>query len=239
MLLLPTESPSVSLTYAHGAGHVLGKTTLVLQKALCAAKGLPFLGQAPYPTPRRVLVWNHNDHRQLLTSKLAAISADLGIRAWPPELAVISADHVDLPVELSWRERDQRLLDAIAASARAHRADLIIVDDFCSPPWVDAEDDLERALEVARWQRELGPSLGCDIENVLQPNMRFPKRPHAFMAAVDGWTEIQEPGERRLRLVGSDERVLNIRYTGTLYVAEAAKDRRSGEVPRRKRPCAA
>lgn len=154
----------VSLLVAPGG---VGKTAYTCTQVMALVTGKPLLHDQVWGGPKRVRLWNLEEPRDEMVRRLEAVRKrfDLGT---PSGLFLTSG--FDRPLCIAETTRDgariiRPVTDALIASLKRQRIDVLIVDPFVSSHRVAENDNSGMDLVAKEWAR-IAHEAGCAIQLV-------------------------------------------------------------------------
>jgi hypothetical protein len=156
----------VSTTVAPGG---VGKSSLEIAEILAMTSGRPLLGHNP--TGRfKVWMWNGEDPEEELQRRIMAAAVQYGLAAkdFEGRLFVDSGRDMELVIAEQTRDGAQIIapvVDAIKATIKANKIDVVIIDPFVSSHRV-TENDNGAIDRVAKAWAKIADDTGCAVELV-------------------------------------------------------------------------
>jgi hypothetical protein len=147
----------------------LGKSSLVLAKAIAMASGKNLLGELP-AGKLRVWYWNGEDPRDEIERRAAAICKHHGVAAGDIESHLFINSGRETEIVVARADRDGvkvavPVIEALRRTIRENKIDVLIIDPFVASHGV-SENDNGAINAVCRQWAMLAEERGCGIELV-------------------------------------------------------------------------
>lgn len=147
----------------------VGKSSLIIAEALAMVSGKPLLGVQP-KGQFRVWLWNGEDPRDELDRRIAAVMLHYGLSRDDVGDRLFVDSGRDLEIVLASEGRDgaviaRPVVDALVATLKANRIDVMQVDPFVSSHRVSENDNGAIDLVSKQWAR-IADATGCAVDLV-------------------------------------------------------------------------
>lgn len=154
----------VSTTVAPGG---LGKSSLALVEAVAMVSGKDLLGERP-TEPLRVWYWNGEDPADELQRRVMAVALHYGLRPQDIGTRLFINSGRDTEINIAQQNRDgvtiaAPVVEAIKATIRENRIDVVIIDPFVSSHRV-SENDNGAIDRVAKTWARIAEETNCAVE---------------------------------------------------------------------------
>lgn len=154
----------VSTTVAPGG---LGKSSLALVEAVAMVSGMDLLGERP-TEPLRVWYWNGEDPADELQRRVMAVALHYELRPQDIGTRLFINSGRDTEINIAQQNRDgvtiaAPVVEAIKATIRENRIDVVIIDPFVSSHRV-SENDNGAIDRVAKTWAKIAEETNCAVE---------------------------------------------------------------------------
>ncbi|MGA4553554.1 AAA family ATPase [Methylorubrum aminovorans] len=154
----------VSTTVAPGG---LGKSSLALVEAVAMVSGKDLLGERP-TEPLRVWYWNGEDPADELQRRVMAVALHYGLRPQDIGTRLFINSGRDTEIVIAQQNRDgvtvaAPVVEAIQATIRENKIDVVIIDPFVSSHRV-SENDNGAIDRVAKTWAKIAEETNCAVE---------------------------------------------------------------------------